>query len=50
MAVASACIHPLWNLLIKGDHDRAASWWLFTVMLAAIGGVVCLVRGADVME
>ncbi|MGJ3260251.1 MAG: hypothetical protein ACFE0S_11690 [Rhodospirillales bacterium] len=50
MAVASACIHPLWNLLIKGDRDRAASWWLFTVMLSMIGGAVCLVRGADFMS
>lgn len=49
MVVASACIHPLWNLLIKGDYDRVASWWLFTVMLSAIGGAVCFVRGADVM-
>lgn len=50
MVIASACIHPFWNVLIKGDQDRAASWWLFTVMLAVIGGVVCAVRGADVMS
>ena len=50
MVIASACIHPFWNLLIKGDQDRAASWWLFTIMLSAIGGIVCLVRGADVMS
>ncbi|MEX0693485.1 MAG: hypothetical protein WD075_03475 [Rhodospirillales bacterium] len=50
MVVASACIHPFWNLLIKGDQDRVASWWLFTVMLSATGGIVCLVRGADVMS
>lgn len=49
MVVASACLHPFWNLLIKGDRDRAGSWWLFTVMLSAIGGAVCLVRGADMM-
>ena len=41
MVVASACLHPFWNLLIKGDRDRAGSWWLFTVMLSAIGGAVC---------
>jgi len=50
MVIASACIHPFWNLLIKGDQDRAASWWLFTIMLSAIGGVVCVVRGADFMS
>lgn len=50
MVIASACIHPFWNLLIKGDQDRAASWWLFTIMLSVIGGVVCLLRGADVMS
>ena len=38
LVFASACIHPLWNVLIKGDHDRAASWWLFTVMLSLLGG------------
>ncbi len=50
LVFASACIHPLWNVLIKGDHDRAASWWLFTVMLSLLGGMVCLVRGADVLS
>jgi drug/metabolite transporter (DMT)-like permease len=50
MVIASACIHPFWNLLIKGDQDRAASWWLFTVMLSSIGGIVCLVRGADFLS
>jgi len=50
MVVASACIHPFWNLLIKGDQDRVASWWLFTVMLSAIGGIVCVVRGADFLS
>jgi len=50
MVIASACIHPFWNLLIKGDQDRVASWWLFTIMLSSIGGIVCLVRGADFMS
>lgn len=50
MVVASACIHPFWNLLIKGDQDRVASWWLFTVMLSGIGGIVCVIRGAEFMS
>lgn len=50
MVLSSACLHPVWNMLLKGDDDRAASWWLFTVMLASIGFVVCLVRGADFMS
>jgi uncharacterized membrane protein len=50
MVVASACIHPFWNLLLKGDQDRVASWWLFTVMLSGIGGIVCLIRGAEFMS
>jgi len=50
MVIASACLHPIWNMLLKGDEDRAASWWLFTILLASIGAVVCVVRGADFMS
>lgn len=47
MVIASACLHPIWNMLLKGDDDRAASWWLFTVLLSVISGGVGLLRGAD---
>lgn len=47
MVIASACLHPIWNMLLKGDDDRAASWWLFTVLLSVIGGIFGIVRGAD---
>ncbi len=47
MVLASAALHPLWNMLIKGDDDRAASWYLFTVLLAATSFVHCLVIGVD---
>lgn len=50
LVVVSACVHPLWNLLLKGDTDRAASWWSFSVLLAVIGGANCLIGGHDVFS
>ena len=47
MVLLSAALHPLWNMLLKGDADRAESWWLFTVLLAAISGTHGLLIGAD---
>lgn len=50
LVIVSACMHPLWNLLLKGDSDRTATWWLFCVQLSVIGAVICTVMGYDFLS
>lgn len=50
LVVTSAILHPLWNLLLKGDTDRSAAWCAFSFMLALIGGVYCLATGQDFLS
>ena len=48
MVIASAVIHPLWNLLLKKEPDPQFGYLGLTIVLAAIAAVHVLLSGADI--
>ena len=47
LVLASAALHPLWNLLIKKDTEPDSAFMTMAVSIALVGGLHGLVTGAN---
>ncbi len=48
MVIASAAIHPVWNLLLKKEPDPQLGYLGLTVMMALLAALHVVVSGADI--